>query len=156
MDDLELAALQAAARSMWASAAVQTGSDPQAVLDEMDGHEHEFEVEFHDEDTLMIDLQYEGLRALPFVLLAQLPPEAAETVELIDAGGPFPEDEDGGTFGNREDLLPDEQMGYYAEYTVPTPGSQDRGARRIVAGDEGELYWTEDHYDSFRQIMEGQ
>jgi ribonuclease T1 len=89
---------------------------------------------------------------LPFVLLAQLPPEAAETVELIDAGGPFPEDEDGGTFGNREDLLPDEQMGYYAEYTVPTPGSRDRGARRIVAGDEGELYWTEDHYRSFERI----
>ncbi len=92
------------------------------------------------------------MSGLPFVLLAQLPPEAAETVELIDAGGPFPEDEDGGTFGNREDLLPDEQMGYYAEYTVPTPGSEDRGARRIVAGDEGELYWTEDHYRSFERI----
>ena len=87
------------------------------------------------------------------VQLAALPPEAAETVELIDAGGPFPEDEDGGTFGNREDLLPDEQMGYYAEYTVPTPGSEDRGARRIVAGDDGELYWTEDHYRSFERIV---
>ena len=90
---------------------------------------------------------------LPVVQLAALPPEAAETVELIDAGGPFPEDEDGGTFGNREDLLPDEQMGYYAEYTVPTPGSEDRGARRIVAGDDGELYWTEDHYRSFERIV---
>jgi ribonuclease T1 len=90
---------------------------------------------------------------LPLVVLAALPPEAAETVELIDAGGPFPEDEDGGTFGNREELLPDEQTGYYAEYTVPTPGSEDRGARRIVAGDGGELYWTADHYRSFERIL---
>jgi ribonuclease T1 len=89
---------------------------------------------------------------LPLVALAQLPPEAADTVDLIDAGGPFPEDEDGGTFENREELLPDEPRGYYAEYTVPTPGSDDRGARRIVAGDEGELYWTGDHYRSFERI----
>lgn len=90
---------------------------------------------------------------LPWVRLAALPPEAAETVDLIDAGGPFPEDEDGGTFGNREELLPDRPSGYYAEYTVPTPGSEDRGARRIVAGDSGELYWTDDHYRSFERIL---
>jgi ribonuclease T1 len=90
---------------------------------------------------------------LPVVLLAELPPEAAETVDLIDAGGPFPEpDHDGGTFGNREELLPDQPMGYYREYTVPTPGSDDRGARRIVAGDGDELYWTDDHYSSFSRI----
>ena len=82
-----------------------------------------------------------------------LPPEAAQTVELIDAGGPFLEpDHDGGTFGNREELLPDRPMGYYREYTVPTPGSEDRGARRIVAGDDEELYWTDDHYGSFARI----
>lgn len=90
---------------------------------------------------------------LPLVQLAALPPEAAGTVRLIDAGGPFPEDEDGGTFENREELLPDERRGYYAEYTVPTPGSDDRGARRIVAGDDDELYWTEDHYRSFERIL---
>ena len=91
---------------------------------------------------------------LPVVRLAALPPEAARTVELIDAGGPFPEpDHDGGTFGNREELLPDQPMGYYREYTVPTPGVADRGARRIVAGDDGEeLYWTDDHYGSFALI----
>ena len=90
---------------------------------------------------------------LPVVRLADLPPEAARTVELIDAGGPFPEpDHDGGTFGNREELLPDQPMGYYREYTVPTPGVDDRGARRIVAGDGDELYWTDDHYSSFSLI----
>jgi ribonuclease T1 len=89
---------------------------------------------------------------LPWVRLAQLPPEAADTVELIDAGGPFPEERDGATFENREELLPDHPRGYYAEYTVPTPGSDDRGARRIVAGDGGELYWTQDHYSSFGRI----
>jgi ribonuclease T1 len=90
---------------------------------------------------------------LPVVRLAALPPEAARTVELIDAGGPFPEpDHDGGTFGNREELLPDQPMGYYREYTVPTPGVDHRGARRIVAGDGEELYWTDDHYSSFSLI----
>lgn len=90
---------------------------------------------------------------LPYVDLAELPVEADETVELIDAGGPFPyPDKDGSTFGNYEGLLPDHERGYYAEYTVPTPGSYDRGARRIIAGEAGELYWTEDHYESFERI----
>ncbi|GAA5133354.1 hypothetical protein GCM10023339_68880 [Alloalcanivorax gelatiniphagus] len=92
---------------------------------------------------------------LPLVAVSDLPPEAAETIELIDAGGPFPEpDHDGGTFQNREELLPDRPTGYYREYTVPTPGSDDRGARRIVAGDDGELYWTADHYSSFARIVD--
>jgi ribonuclease T1 len=90
---------------------------------------------------------------LPYVALADLPPEAAGTVELIDAGGPFPYDEDGSTFGNYEGLLPDHEIGYYREYTVETPGSPDRGARRIVAGADGTLYWTEDHYESFEVIV---
>ena len=90
---------------------------------------------------------------LPVVRLADLPPEAERTVELIEAGGPFPEPEhDGGTFGNREELLPDQPMGYYREYTVPTPGLDHRGARRIVAGEDDELYWTADHYSSFARI----
>lgn len=90
---------------------------------------------------------------LPVVRLSDLPPEAERTVELIDAGGPFPEPErDGGTFGNREELLPDRPMGYYREYTVPTPGLDHRGARRIVAGGDDELYWTADHYSSFARI----
>jgi len=89
---------------------------------------------------------------LPLVPLSDLPPEAADTLALIDAGGPFPEAEDGGTFGNFEGLLPDRDRGYYKEYTVETPGSDDRGARRIVAGAGGELYWTADHYESFERI----
>ena len=89
---------------------------------------------------------------LPVVRLADLPPEAASTLELIDAGGPFPEERDGVTFENREELLPDQPRGYYSEYTVPTPGSDDRGARRIVVGEGGELYWTADHYSSFSRI----
>ena len=90
---------------------------------------------------------------LPVVRLSDLPPEAERTVELIDAGGPFPEPEhDGGTFGNREELLTDRPMCYYREYTVPTPGLDHRGARRIVAGGDDELYWTADHYSSFARI----
>ena len=93
---------------------------------------------------------------LPLVRLGDLPPEAARTIGLIESGGPFPEPErDGGVFGNREELLPDQPFGYYREYTVPTPGSYDRGARRIVAGSPGEYYWTDDHYSSFSRVDVG-
>lgn len=89
---------------------------------------------------------------LPVVALASLPPEARDTVALIDAGGPFPYDRDGVVFENREHLLPGEPTGYYHEYTVPTPGSSDRGARRIITGSAREMYWTDDHYQSFERI----
>jgi len=81
-----------------------------------------------------------------------LPPEARETVALIERGGPFPYARDGSVFGNREARLPPRPRGYYREYTVPTPGSPDRGARRIISGREGELYYTSDHYRTFRRI----
>ncbi|MGA9715887.1 MAG: ribonuclease domain-containing protein [Aeromicrobium sp.] len=81
-----------------------------------------------------------------------LPPEARETITAIDTGGPFRYDRDGSVFQNREGLLPAQERGYWREYTVDTPGSPDRGARRLVEGRGGELYYTEDHYRSFRQI----
>lgn len=83
------------------------------------------------------------------VPLGDLPPEATDTVELIEQGGPFPYPQDGTVFQNREELLPDCELGYYHEYTVETPGSPDRGARRIVTGSAGEHFYTEDHYASF-------
>lgn len=86
------------------------------------------------------------------VTLDQLPREARRTLELIEAGGPYPYRQDGSTFGNRERLLPVQPAGYYREFTVPTPGSRDRGARRLVLGDSGEIYYTEDHYQSFSRI----
>lgn len=86
--------------------------------------------------------------------LAELPPEARETLALIEAGGPFPYARDGTVFRNREGLLPARPRGYYREYTVRTPGVRDRGARRIVAGRGGEFYYTRDHYRSFRRIRE--
>jgi ribonuclease T1 len=86
------------------------------------------------------------------VLEEELPVEGQATLALIDQGGPFPFEQDGSTFGNFEGLLPDHPRGYYAEYTVITPGSTDRGARRIITGDGGEFYWTEDHYASFEPI----
>lgn len=96
------------------------------------------------------------------IAVAQLPPQARETLTLIRKGGPFPYRKDGTTFQNREKRLPIRPRGYYREYTVRTPGSRDRGARRIVAGSgaggdpatSGEYYYTADHYETFRRIRE--
>jgi ribonuclease T1 len=96
---------------------------------------------------------------LPKVALAQLPPQAQATHGLIERGGPFPYRKDGTVFGNRERLLPGKPRGYYREYTVDTPGSRDRGARRIVCGGEqprrpDACYYTADHYSSFKRIAQ--
>lgn len=90
---------------------------------------------------------------LPVIAFAKLPRQAQDTIRLIDRGGPFPYRQDGTVFQNRERLLPRHPSGYYREYTVVTPGESDRGARRIVAGAEGELYYTADHYASFKRVV---
>ncbi|HEY9066615.1 MAG TPA: ribonuclease [Burkholderiaceae bacterium] len=92
------------------------------------------------------------------VVLAQLPSQAQKTYNLIRAGGPFPYPKDGVVFGNRERLLPIQPRGYYREYTVPTPQSRNRGARRIVCGGQPPTqpqacYYTGDHYASFSRIV---
>jgi ribonuclease T1 len=84
---------------------------------------------------------------------ARLPAEARRTLDLIDAGGPFPYAKDGSVFGNFERELPRHERGFYHEYTVRTPGERDRGARRIVTGQGGEVYYTDDHYNSFRAVL---
>lgn len=94
-----------------------------------------------------------SLRAsIPEVPVSALPPEARTTLQLIEAGGPFPYQRDGVVFGNYEKRLPLKARGYYREYTVPTPGAKNRGARRIIAGEAAERYYTPDHYNSFQRI----
>lgn len=88
------------------------------------------------------------------VPVSQLPREALETIRLIRKGGPYPYARDGAVFSNREGHLPKQKRGYYREFTVKTPGERTRGARRIVAGAGGELYYTEDHYARFRRVRE--
>jgi ribonuclease T1 len=101
-------------------------------------------------------------QGIPSIQAAALPGEARQTLTLIKQGGPFPYRKDGSVFGNYEQRLPARPRGYYREYTVPTPGSRNRGARRIVAGrgitgdvrTSGEYYFTNDHYRSFWKIRE--
>ncbi|MEU6402584.1 ribonuclease domain-containing protein [Streptomyces sp. NPDC046985] len=82
-----------------------------------------------------------------------LPSQAYDTLDLIDQGGPFPYSQDGVVFQNREGVLPRQSSGYYHEYTVITPGSRDRGARRIVTGERtDEDYYTSNHYATFNLI----
>jgi ribonuclease T1 len=92
--------------------------------------------------------------SIPEIRVENLPPEAQRTLLLIKRGGPFPYARDGITFGNREGLLPTQQRNYYREYTVPTPGLNHRGARRIIAGRAGDYWYTADHYRSFKRIRE--
>jgi ribonuclease T1 len=88
------------------------------------------------------------------IAAAQLPPEAHATLALIRERGPYPYERDGVVFGNFERRLPVRERSYYREYTVQTPGVSHRGARRIVVGRQGELYYTSNHYRSFRRIVE--
>ena len=89
---------------------------------------------------------------LPTVRLANLPLEAQQTHALILEGGPFEYSQDGQVFGNRERILPQKDYGWYREYTVETPGSDDRGARRFVVGEDQVFFYTDDHYDSFSEV----
>ena len=91
--------------------------------------------------------------SLQLVPLASLPSQAQDTVSLIQRGGPFRYPHDGIVYQNLERQLPAEPPGYYHEYTVLTPGSSDRGARRIVTGKDGQFYYTADHYASFVRIQ---
>jgi ribonuclease T1 len=97
---------------------------------------------------------YEQLVGSDKIDISDLPPEARDTLQLIEQKGPFPYSKDGAVFYNRERLLPQKPKGYYHEYTVETPGVDSRGARRIVTGDGGEFYYTEDHYRTFKLIKE--
>ncbi|TDE86659.1 ribonuclease domain-containing protein [Deinococcus sp. S9] len=97
--------------------------------------------------------------ALPLIAARDLPPEGQRTLQLIRTGGPFPYRKDGSVFGNREGVLPRRPAGSYREYTVPTPGEGDRGARRIVClavrpptPPDAECYYSADHYTTFRRI----
>jgi len=92
------------------------------------------------------------------VTLSGLPPQAQQTWRLIDSGGPFPYAKDGVVFGNYEKRLERRPRGYYHEYTVPTPGARNRGARRIICGGDqptepDACFYTEDHYNSFHRIV---
>jgi ribonuclease T1 len=94
--------------------------------------------------------------AIDTCALSSLPSQAADTLDLIHSGGPFPYRQDGTVFQNREGILPDESSSYYHEYTVITPGSPDRGARRLIGGGAmttpEHVYYTGDHYASFCEV----
>ena len=99
----------------------------------------------------------------PLIMASDLPKEGRETLALIRKGGPYPYAKDGSTFSNRERILPKQPRGYYHEFTVKTPHSRDRGARRIICGGGSEkqhlqsfetCYYTDDHYASFKKIKE--
>jgi guanyl-specific ribonuclease Sa len=101
----------------------------------------------------IIDELTHAIAQLSTIRVAQLPAEAKKTLNLIDRGGPFPYPQDGTIFSNAERRLPKKPRGYYREYTVPTPGASNRGARRFVVGQNREIYYTNDHYRSFLKVI---
>lgn len=93
------------------------------------------------------------MSGIPQIDLTQLPPEVQTTINLISIGGTYPHSKDGIVFKNFEGLLPPQPRGYYKEYTVPTPGAIDRGSRRLITGQNGEIYYTADHYITFQEVI---
>ncbi len=88
------------------------------------------------------------------IAIAELPVEARDTLRAIKQGGPFAYPRDGVVFNNFEQVLPKRQRGYYHEYTVITPSVHNRGVRRIISGEINEYYYTADHYQTFKRILE--
>lgn len=92
------------------------------------------------------------------IAIGNLPREAQQALSVIRRGPPYPFAKDGVVFGNHERLLPRQPRGYYHEFTVKTPGSHNRGAQRLIVGGEPatsrEIYYTADHYASFRRVRE--
>ncbi|MBT2469205.1 guanine-specific ribonuclease N1 and T1 [Streptomyces sp. ISL-66] len=92
-------------------------------------------------------------KGMATVRAAALPQQARDVLALIDKGGPYQYRQDGTVFGNFEKALPQQKRGYYHEFTVKTPGERDRGARRIVTGQGGEFFYTDDHYKTFKAVL---
>lgn len=102
-------------------------------------------------------------RDLPQIQASELPREGRDVLALIRKGGPYAYAKDGSIFSNRERILPKQSRGFYREFTVKTPNSRDRGARRIICGGKvtkqqtqvlQTCHYTDDHYASFKQIKE--
>ena len=93
-------------------------------------------------------------QSLPEMAVAELPSEGRDTLRAIRQGGPYAYPRDGVVFKNYERILPKRQRGYYHEYTVKTPGARNRGARRIICGDQVDCYYTADHYQTFKRLRE--
>lgn len=93
------------------------------------------------------------MTGIPQIAISQLPPEVQTTINLISQSGAFPHPKDGSVFKNLEGLLPPQPLGYYREYTVETPGTTDRGSRRLITGQNREMYYTNNHYNSFQQVI---
>lgn len=104
--------------------------------------------------TGQISARSPAIETADLVRATDLPGEARETLWLIKQGGPFPYSRDGAVFANREGRLPPAARGTYREYTVKTPGSRDRGARRIISAGGNQFWYTADHYRRFRRIVE--
>ena len=105
-------------------------------------------------DTTIARSSFSASTGIKTISLTQLPPEAKTTISLIQRGGPFPyPQKDGTVFSNFEKRLPVAARGYYREYTVPTPGARNRGARRIIASQRLDYYYTGDHYATFAKIQ---
>ena len=58
----------------------------------------------------------------------------------------------GSRFGNFEGLLPEADGRYYTECDIDTLGASKRGAKRIVFSNDGLIYYTDDHYESFELL----
>jgi ribonuclease T1 len=104
--------------------------------------------------ALLVASSAAGASSLGEIRVDALPAEASQTIRLIHRGGPFPFAKDGSVFANREQRLPRRYRGYYREYTVAPVGARQRGARRVISGRDGELYYTRDHYRSFLRVRE--
>lgn len=127
---------------------------PRVRIPSIHGYSHNHGGELPHSQSLQKTMVHGSQHTMPKTTHNELPVEAHQTLKDIDKGGPFRYTQDDTTFHNREGKLPAKEPDYYREYTVETPDANDRGAKRIIIGKDGEKYYTDDHYQTFKEITE--
>lgn len=78
--------------------------------------------------------------------------DLTDTLARIAAGKRLRYNNDGSVFQNRERRLPQKPSGYYHEWVHETKGLSGPGPQRIITGENGEIYYTANHYRTFQNI----
>lgn len=106
-------------------------------------------------DEARYKIENQTIRDLNGMVVFQGTIDLKPTLDRIERGGSNRHRNDGTTFQNREGRLPRKPSGYYKEYVHPTPNERGPGPQRVIVGREGDIWYTPDHYKTFKRLKVG-